>query len=99
VEKQAEPRVTDVKYAIDIYPETRGMEMRGEQTVVNKTPQVYDFSQVREQVEALYRAEVAAVLPHSDEMMALASAGIFALRYPDHEVTQLYRQVAEKLIA
>jgi ABC-2 type transport system permease protein len=39
VEKQAEPRVTDVKYAIDIYPETRGMEMRGEQTVVNKTPQ------------------------------------------------------------
>ena len=39
VEKQAEPRVTDVKYEIDIYPETRGMEMRSEQTVVNKTPQ------------------------------------------------------------
>ena len=39
VEKQPEPRVTDVKYAIDIYPETRGMEMRGEQTIVNKTSQ------------------------------------------------------------
>ena len=38
-EKEPEPRITDVKYAIDIYPETRGMEMRGEQTVVNKTPQ------------------------------------------------------------
>jgi hypothetical protein len=39
-EKQPEPRITDVKYAIDIYPETRGMEMRGEQTIVNKTSQL-----------------------------------------------------------
>ena len=37
--KQPQPRITDVKYAIDIYPETRGMEMRGEQTIVNKTGQ------------------------------------------------------------
>jgi ABC-2 type transport system permease protein len=38
-EKHPEPRITDVKYAIDIYPEVRGMEMRGEQVIVNKTPQ------------------------------------------------------------
>jgi ABC-2 type transport system permease protein len=38
-EKQPQPRITDVKYAIDIYPETRGMEMRGEQTIINKTSQ------------------------------------------------------------
>jgi len=38
-ESQPEPRITGVKYAIDIYPETRGMEMRGEQTIVNKTSQ------------------------------------------------------------
>ncbi len=67
--------------------------------VVNKTPQVYDFNQVQEQVERLYSAEVAAVMPHSDEMMALASAGVFAQRYPDHEITNLYRQVATKLMA
>ncbi len=67
--------------------------------IVNKMPQVYDFGQVREQVEKLYRAEVAAVMPHSDEMMALASAGIFALRYPDHRVSGLYKQVATKLMA
>jgi MinD-like ATPase involved in chromosome partitioning or flagellar assembly len=67
--------------------------------IVNKTPQVYDFNQVREQVEALYRAEVAAVLPHSDEMMALASAGIFSIRYPDHEVSHLYQQVTTKLMS
>jgi hypothetical protein len=39
LEKQPQPRITNVKYAIDIYPETRGMEMRGEQTIVNKTSQ------------------------------------------------------------
>jgi septum site-determining protein MinD len=66
--------------------------------VVNKTPQVYDFNQVRGQVEQLYGAEVAAVMPHSDEMMALASAGIFSLRFPEHEVSKLYRQVAAKLM-
>ena len=67
--------------------------------IVNKTPQVYDFNQVREQVEGLYQAEVAAVLPHSDEMMALASAGIFSVRFPDHEVSRLYQQVTTKLMS
>jgi MinD-like ATPase involved in chromosome partitioning or flagellar assembly len=67
--------------------------------LVNKTPQVYDFNQVQQEVETLYSAEVAAVIPHSDEMMALASAGVFALRYPDHEVTRLYQQVAAKLMS
>jgi MinD-like ATPase involved in chromosome partitioning or flagellar assembly len=67
--------------------------------IVNKTPQVYDFNQVKSQVEGLYGVEVAAVMPHSDEMMALASAGIFTLRYPDHPMTALYRQVANRLMS
>jgi MinD-like ATPase involved in chromosome partitioning or flagellar assembly len=67
--------------------------------VVNKTPQVYDFAQVQRQVEGLYHAEVAAVMPHSDEMMALASAGVFSTRYPDHAVSALYRQVANRLMS
>ena len=67
--------------------------------IVNKTPQVYDFSQVQQQVEGLYNAEVAAVMPHSDEMMALASAGVFSVRYPDHPVTRLYEQIAKRLMS
>jgi hypothetical protein len=31
-------------------------------------------------------------------MMNLASEGIFVLRYPDHPITALYRQVAAKLM-
>ena len=67
--------------------------------VVNKTPQVFDFGEVEDHVEEIYGCEVAAVLPHADEMMVLSSAGIFALRYPDHPVTELYRQVATRLMA
>ena len=67
--------------------------------VVNKTPQVFDFGEVEDRVEETYGCEVAAVLPHADEMMVLSSAGIFVLRYPDHPVTELYRQVATRLMA
>jgi MinD-like ATPase involved in chromosome partitioning or flagellar assembly len=67
--------------------------------VVNKTPQVFDPEEVKGRVETAYACEVAAVLPHSDELMALSSAGIFALRNPDHPVTGLLRQIAVRLTA
>jgi septum site-determining protein MinD len=62
--------------------------------VVNNTPTAFDFAEVKERVEQTYECEVAAVLPHSDELMILSSRGIFALHYPDHPITALYRQVA-----
>jgi septum site-determining protein MinD len=65
--------------------------------VVNKTPTVFDLTEVKERVEGTYGCEVAAVLPHSDELMVLSSAGVFAVRYPDHPVTALYKQVAAGL--
>jgi septum site-determining protein MinD len=67
--------------------------------VVNNTPMAFDFADVKERVETTYECEVAAVLPHSEELMILSSQGIFALRYPDHAVTALYRQVATCLMA
>jgi septum site-determining protein MinD len=67
--------------------------------VVNKTPPVFDPEEVKQRVETAYACEVAAVLPHSDELMALSSAGIFALRSPDHPVTGLLRKIAARLTA
>jgi MinD-like ATPase involved in chromosome partitioning or flagellar assembly len=67
--------------------------------IVNKTPPAFDPAEVRARVAQTYDCQVAAVLPHSDEMMNLASAGIFALRYPDHPMTALYKEVAAKLVA
>jgi len=67
--------------------------------VVNKVPTTFDFDEVKARVEQIYECDVAAVLPHSDEMMALASAGVFVLHYPNHQVSSELRQVAAKLLA
>jgi MinD-like ATPase involved in chromosome partitioning or flagellar assembly len=66
--------------------------------VVNKTPEIFDAAEVEARVEKTYDCEVAAVLPHSDELMVLSSEGIFALRYPDHPVTGLFRQIASRIM-
>ena len=65
--------------------------------LVNKVPPAYDFAEVKARVEKIYNAEVAAVLPHSDEMMGLASAGVFVTKYPDLAPSKAYRQVAQRL--
>lgn len=67
--------------------------------IINKVPSVFDSVQVKAKVEQAYKCPVAAVLPHSDEMMALASTGIFALHYPDHPVTTAFKQAAASLVA
>ena len=67
--------------------------------LVNKVPSAFDLEDVKARVEQTYKADVGAVLPHSDEMMTLASSGIFSIRYPDHPVTQGLRRIAEAIKA
>jgi MinD-like ATPase involved in chromosome partitioning or flagellar assembly len=67
--------------------------------LINQAPASIDPDVVKIFAEEMYGAEVVAVLRHSDEMMALASAGIFALRHPDHPLAITLRQVAAKLAA
>jgi MinD-like ATPase involved in chromosome partitioning or flagellar assembly len=67
--------------------------------VVNKVPAAFQIADVKKKVQDTYNAEVAAVLPHSEKMMALASSGVFAMRYPDHPIAQSYKQLADRLLA
>ena len=66
--------------------------------VVNNAPASFDPAQVRRKVEDAYGCDVAAVLPHTPELMELSSAGIFSLALPDHPLTALYRQVSHSLV-
>ncbi|HNS38593.1 MAG TPA: hypothetical protein PKM01_12475, partial [Anaerolineaceae bacterium] len=66
--------------------------------LVNKIPQVFDLADVRARVERIYQIEVAGLLPHSDDMMALASAGVFSIKFPDHPISKIYRQVVTQQI-
>jgi len=75
----------------------QGLQVPRMLLVVNKTPAILDPVAVQAKVEQAYGCDVAAVMPHTDEMMNLASEGIFVLRYPNHPLTVLYRQIAAKL--
>jgi MinD-like ATPase involved in chromosome partitioning or flagellar assembly len=65
--------------------------------IVNKVPTTFDLDDVGQQVAQTFDCEVAAVLPHSDEMMTLGSSDIFVVRYPDHPITQALHAVAARL--
>jgi MinD-like ATPase involved in chromosome partitioning or flagellar assembly len=65
--------------------------------LVNKTPTTFDFEDVKTRVEQTYNAKVGAVLPHSDEMMVLASSGIFSIKFPDHPVTKGLKSLVDQV--
>ncbi len=67
--------------------------------MVNKVPPMFNLEDVKHRVEQTYNCEVAAVVPHSDELMTLASAGIFSYRYPDHFLTKSYLNLAKRILA
>lgn len=77
----------------------RKLEVPRMALVVNKVPAIFTDEEVKRRVEQTYNANVAAVLPHSDEMMVLASEGIFVLRYPLHPITEKFKQLTAALIA
>ncbi|MEO1144959.1 MAG: MinD/ParA family protein [Cyanobacteria bacterium J06638_22] len=66
--------------------------------VVNKAPTVFDFAQLRSKVEETYAANVAGVLPHSDEMMVLASSGIFSMKYPENPLSSVIESIAQQIV-
>jgi MinD-like ATPase involved in chromosome partitioning or flagellar assembly len=65
--------------------------------LVNKIPSTFDLDDVRTRVEQTYNVTVGAVLLHSEEMMTLASSGIFSVRFPDHPVTEGLQSLVEQI--
>ncbi|MFL5655660.1 MAG: hypothetical protein ACJ8CB_15965 [Ktedonobacteraceae bacterium] len=66
--------------------------------VVNKVLPKLDFAGLRQQVEVTYAAPVAAVLPVSEEMMELGSAGLFSVASPSHLYSKGVREIAAQIV-
>ena len=66
---------------------------------VNNVPSTLASDGVKAVVEDRYGCEVVAVMPHTQELMTLASGGIFSLHHPDHPLTKMYRAMATRLAA
>ena len=75
----------------------RELEVPNILLVVNKMPSAFSESDVRARVEEAYKLPVGAVIPHCDDIMALASRDLFVCRNPQHAVTAQYRQLALRL--
>lgn len=65
--------------------------------VVNKALTGFDFADLKSQVETTYDAPVAGVLPLSEDMVRLASAGVFCLREPQHPFSITIRDIADQV--
>ena len=73
---------------------SRRLSVENMTLVVNKIPQSIPLDELKERVTKQYELPVGALLPHSDEMMALGSQGVFVLHYPDHYIAQQIKQLA-----
>ncbi len=66
--------------------------------VVNKVLASYNLQDVKEQVAQKFQMPVAGVFPVCNEMIELASGGIFSLEYPDHPFTAQIKHVVDQVI-
>lgn len=67
--------------------------------LVNKALPKYDFSVIKNDIEAQFEATVTGVLPLSFDMAENASKDLFSLRYPDHEWSKSLRGVVDFVLA
>jgi septum site-determining protein MinD len=63
--------------------------------VVNSASPSFEPETVRQTVEQRYGWPVAGIVPYCDELSALCSSAIFVVRYPNHPVSTIFRQIAD----
>jgi MinD-like ATPase involved in chromosome partitioning or flagellar assembly len=67
--------------------------------VVNKALTEYDPEVIRAKVEATYQVPCAGVLPMTEDMLRLASGGLFTVQHPEHRFTSVVRSIAASIVA
>lgn len=65
---------------------------------INKVYNRLDPIALKQKVEETYGETVAGVFPLSEDLVQLASEGVFCVRYPEHPVSHEFRKVAQQLV-
>lgn len=65
--------------------------------VMNKALPSLNFTDLQQQVEKIYNVPVAGIMPLSEDMVQLASKGLFSLRYSQHPITQTIKKITEQI--
>jgi MinD-like ATPase involved in chromosome partitioning or flagellar assembly len=77
----------------------RRLKVENLKLVVNKVLKTYDFKQISQKISQTYGAPVVGIFPESEDMIRLASNGVFCLKYPNHPMSKMYQHIAQKAIA
>jgi MinD-like ATPase involved in chromosome partitioning or flagellar assembly len=76
----------------------RQLKVRKMLLAINKAYRNLNLDALKQKVEETYGETVAGVFPLSEDMVQLASEGVFCVKYPEHPVSQEFSKVAQQII-
>ena len=76
----------------------RQLKVRKMLLAINKVYSSLNVDALKQKVEETYGETVAGLFPLSEDIVQLASEGVFCVNYPDHPVSQEFRKVAQQIV-
>ena len=76
----------------------RQLKVRKMLMVINKAHSKLNFEALKQKVEEIYDVPVAGIFPLSEDIVLMASEGVFCQKYPDHLISQEFRKVAQRIM-
>lgn len=65
---------------------------------INKVLSSVNFEALKQKVEETYNLPVVGIFPLSEDMVKLASEGVFCSKYPNHAISQEFQKVAQQIM-
>lgn len=75
----------------------RQLKVRKMLLAINKAHSKLNLAALKQKVEETYTETVAGVFPLSEDVVQLASEGVFCVKYPEHHVSQEFQKVAQQI--
>lgn len=76
----------------------RQLKVRKILLAINKVHNKLNFEALKQKVEEIYNVPVAGMFPLSEDVVQLASEGVFCQKYPDHLISQEFRKLAQQIV-
>jgi MinD-like ATPase involved in chromosome partitioning or flagellar assembly len=77
----------------------RQLKVRKMLLAINKAHSKLNVEALKHKVEETYRETVAGVFPLSEDVVQLASEGVFCVKYPEHPMSKEFHKVAMQIMA
>ncbi len=76
----------------------RQLKVRKMLLAINKVYSSLNVDALKQKVEETYGEAVAGLFPLSEDIVQLASEGVFCVNYPEHPISQEFRKVAQQIV-